>query len=121
MVPKERRVMLKKSVDILTDQIKRCTFCKECEKDCSIFLVTGKFAPYEKLQSVFDILKSNTKPLNWEAVFLCTKCEACDVSCPEGIPVTEIIDLGRSICVEKWGIQYPRQKSVAESIFKFGY
>jgi Fe-S oxidoreductase len=82
--------------------------------------VLGKYAPYEKLQAVRDIVQAKEKPKNWEAVFLCTKCEACDELCPENIPVTKFIDLGRNYCVQKWGLQYSRQTNIIEKINKFG-
>ncbi len=101
-------------------EIQKCNFCKSCEETCAIFLQLGKAGPYEKLAAVKDIISKKEKPSNWEAVFLCTKCEACDNTCPLEIPITKIIDFGRETCVKKWGIQYPRQETIIENILKFG-
>jgi len=102
--------------------IEKCTDCKACEDVCSIFQAIKKYPPYDKLRAVQQLLQSleSGKPENWEAVFLCTKCEACDECCPEDIPITHLIDLGRCFCVEKWGIQYPRQSVITENIRKHG-
>ncbi|MHA1264479.1 MAG: (Fe-S)-binding protein [Candidatus Helarchaeota archaeon] len=100
----------------------KCTLCKICEKGCSIFLATGKYPPYEKLQMVKELIQSDStlKPLNWEAVFFCTKCEICEDQCPENLPIIKIIDLGRKLCVDRWGIQYPRQQELIEKILSYG-
>ncbi|MBD3229991.1 MAG: hypothetical protein GF329_17545 [Candidatus Lokiarchaeota archaeon] len=100
--------------------INKCKNCKDCEKYCSIFVSTGKFGPYEKLTVARKIMEETRKPKNWETVFYCTKCEACDLICPENIPITKIIDEARRVCVNKWGIQFPRQKILTTNIFKTG-
>jgi len=106
--------------DNLLSEIRKCKLCRSCEDVCSIFLTLKKYAPHEKLETVKNLAASSEKPLNWESVFFCTKCEACDVKCPEEIPITMIIDLGRRLCVDKWGLQYTRQKDIIANIFKFG-
>ncbi|MHA1381259.1 MAG: (Fe-S)-binding protein [Candidatus Helarchaeota archaeon] len=100
--------------------LEKCTYCGECERVCSIFLQTGKDSPFEKIEVAKEIFHSSQKPERWETVFLCTKCEACDTICPEEIPITKIVDEARKTCVEKWGIQYPRQKVIIENILKTG-
>jgi len=119
IISKGLKVMFDKIAGQLLAELEKCNNCKVCQDKCSIFRVLGKYAPYEKLKAVRDIVQAKEKPENWEAVFLCTKCEACDESCPESIPITKIIDLGRNYCVQKWGIQYSRQTSIIENISKF--
>ncbi|MHA1384532.1 MAG: (Fe-S)-binding protein [Candidatus Helarchaeota archaeon] len=101
-------------------EIDKCTKCRECEEVCSIFLYMGKNGPYEKLEVAKEIFRNSKKPDKWDAVYLCTKCEACDAICPEKIPITKIIDEARKTCVEKWGIQFPRQKIITDNILKTG-
>lgn len=112
--------MSNKSLNDLLSELEKCKLCRSCEDICSIFLTLKKYAPHEKLATVKDIIENLEKPNSWESVFFCTKCEACDVECPEEIPITRIIDLGRSLCVDKWGLQYPRQEELIANIFKFG-
>jgi len=100
--------------------IEKCTDCRKCEDYCSIFLSSNKYSPYEKLKVAEQILKHPEKPENWETIFYCTKCEACDEICPEEIPVTRIIDEARKVFVKKWGIQFPRQRELIENILKTG-
>ncbi|TFF87714.1 MAG: (Fe-S)-binding protein [Promethearchaeota archaeon] len=100
--------------------INKCKDCRECENYCSIFLSTGKYGPHEKLKIAKEILEESEKPKKWETVFYCTKCEACDLNCPENIPITKIIDEARRVCVNKWGIQFPRQEILTKNIFKTG-
>jgi Fe-S oxidoreductase len=104
------------------DHIKDCTECKNCELYCSIFLATGKYGPYEKLKIAEKILEDNEKekPEGWETIFYCTKCEACDKVCLENIPISEIVDETRKIIVEKWGVQFERQKILTDNILKTG-
>ncbi|MHA1249593.1 MAG: (Fe-S)-binding protein [Candidatus Helarchaeota archaeon] len=101
-------------------KINKCTECRTCENYCSIFLSTGKYAPHEKLKISKLILLVSEKPENWETIFYCTKCEACDIVCPENIPITKIIDEARYECVKKWGVQFQRQLKLTENIFKTG-
>ncbi len=112
--------MFDNTQDKLLSEIGNCKLCRSCEESCSIFLTLKKYAPHEKLEIVKNLAVSSEKPLNWESVFFCTKCEACDVCCTEEIPITKIIDIGRSLCLEKWGVQYSRQKDITTNIFKFG-
>ncbi len=104
------------------EQIEKCTDCNACEAVCSIFQAIKMHPPHEKLRIIKKLIQSpnDEKPDEWEAVFLCTKCEACDECCPERIPITQLIDVGRNICVEKWGVQYPRQNVITENISNFG-
>lgn len=113
-------VMLGSNADFLLKEIEKCNFCGICEENCSVFLANHKFPPHEKLIAVLNIAKKTQKPVNWDSVFLCTKCEVCETICPQDIPITRILDLGRSLCVEKWGVQYSRQKSLIDNILKFG-
>ncbi len=112
--------MSKLTIKEIEEELDKCTKCKLCEEVCSIFLFTKKFTPYDKLKVVKEIFQNSQKPDNWETVFLCTKCEACDYICPEKIPLTKIVDEGRKTCVEKWGIQYPRQKVITQNILDTG-
>jgi Fe-S oxidoreductase len=112
--------MKKISLKEIENDLKKCSKCKKCEEVCSIFLFTNKFTPYEKLEVVKEIFQNSLKPDNWETVFLCTKCEACDYICPEKIPLTRIVDEGRKTCVEKWGIQYSRQQVITQNILNTG-
>ncbi|MHA1651250.1 MAG: (Fe-S)-binding protein [Candidatus Helarchaeota archaeon] len=110
------------NIEDIMKELGKCTLCKICEENCSIFLATGKYPPYKKLEVVRELIQKpkDRKPEDWEAVFLCTKCEACDECCPEKISLMNIIDFGRKLCVERWGIQYPRQRVIIENIQKYG-
>lgn len=107
----------KPGVDSLDPGIlERCTRCGTCEDVCSIFVTTGKDAPHEKIAVTREILAAAEKPAAWETVFHCTKCEACDAVCPEQIPVSKVVDLGRRTAVEKFGVQYSKQAAVTANI-----
>ncbi|MHA1143897.1 MAG: (Fe-S)-binding protein [Candidatus Helarchaeota archaeon] len=110
---------LKKEI-LFEKSFNSCTECRACEKTCSIFQALKNYSPLDKLKAAKRIFESDEKPSNWEEVFLCTKCEACQEVCPEGVPIIDIIDKARGTCVEKWGIQYPRQESLIKNILDHG-
>ena len=70
----------------------------------------GKYSPKEKVRVGKQLLTIEEKPEDWETVYFCNKCEACDLFCSQEIKLSELIDESRRIIVERWGIQYPRQK-----------
>lgn len=99
-----------------------CTECGLCEEVCSMTLVSGgsKYSPAKKLCSAGMVMEGNYKPSDIKNIFQCTKCRACEVVCPEGIKITEIIDGARGKYVSEKGVKFGAQRELIRNVKEFG-
>ncbi|MHA1728921.1 MAG: (Fe-S)-binding protein [Promethearchaeota archaeon] len=105
----------------IKDIISKCTECKICEQNCSIFIHLNKFAAWEKLGLINKLTDGNKLTKNEiDGIFTCTKCEACESICPEELPLMEVFDWARHIIVEEYGFYNPKQPKIINNILKFG-
>ena len=98
-----------------------CIECRKCEENCSIFIATGKYSPLEKLKIINDL--QSDKKINDEkiqVIFNCTKCEACQNSCPQEIPLIEIYDWARHKIQSSYGLRNEKQQYLIQNILHTG-
>ncbi len=99
----------------------KCIECRKCEENCSIFIATGKYGPLEKLKIIEDL--HNDKKINDEqihTIFNCTKCEACQNSCPQEISLIELFDWARHKIKITYGLRNEKQFYLIQNILTSG-
>ncbi len=70
------------------DEIKMCMQCGVCAASCPLSLKMD-FSP----RKIFSMVRAGKREevLGSEAIMLCTSCYACQVRCPRGIPVVDVM------------------------------
>ena len=115
----------------IDEATRKCWNCNFCISVCPVFANTGGF--YSRggsglTQSLYysvkwGLLDGPDKDELMRNIFRCTTCNACVNRCKDlsaGIPLMEIIGLGRKLLVEKSVGPMPDQRKVLESIYMYG-
>jgi heterodisulfide reductase subunit D len=105
------------------DQIASCTECEECMESCPTFQITGEklFSPLHRLQTVHAVLEGRTVSEQMvESLYNCPKCMACETVCPVDIKITQVVDAGRRMLVQRGSGPLERGKKIIEGILKRG-
>jgi fumarate reductase (CoM/CoB) subunit B len=99
----------------------QCIECRKCEENCSIFIATGKYSPVEKLKIIDELrndIEIDAKKI--QAIFNCTKCEACQNNCPQEIPLIELYDWARHKIKTSHGLRNKKQLYLIQNIVNSG-
>ena len=74
-----------------------CMRCSACSATCPTYGVLGHegFSPRGRVQVAAALLEERLEPGSRALEFLdsCLHCEACRTACPNGVPVTQLVDL----------------------------
>lgn len=97
----------------LTDKVQHdldlCMRCSACSATCPTYGVLGHegFSPRGRVQLAAALLEGRLEPGSRALEFLdtCLHCEACRTACPNGVPVTGLVDLA---------LDLPELKALAE-------
>ncbi len=80
------------------EKLKYCYQCGRCSSGCDINRIDRSFQPHRLLHLIgmgaFD------KVLKSDSLWKCTTCFTCSERCPQGIRVTEILWIARTIAVK---------------------
>ena len=96
-VDKERQQML-------LSQIATCLQCNDCGAMCPFSVVTGNdaYSPQNKILQLEPLMKGEVlSPEGYDAVYLCSRCGACNDACPAGIDIMAIIQCERGLLQEQ--------------------
>lgn len=105
------------------NHITACTGCEECLSACPTYQITGErlFSPDHRLQTVQKVSDGGAVSDQMiESLYNCTKCMACETVCPEGIKITNVVDAGRRMLVERELAPLGRGKKIIQGIVKNG-
>ncbi|MBN1801484.1 MAG: (Fe-S)-binding protein [Candidatus Lokiarchaeota archaeon] len=99
----------------------KCVECRACEENCSIFITTGNNSPMEKLK-IIDDLQNKIKITDDQihTIFNCNKCEACQNSCPQQIPLIKLYDWARHEIQSSYGLRNEKQSRLIQNIVLTG-
>jgi len=80
-------------------EIKACFSCGTCTGACPVFRVESEFNPRRLIRMILLGLRKQvlTSPMIW----LCRRCYACAVHCPQGVSFADIIVVLRDIAVKE--------------------
>ncbi|HNU70306.1 MAG TPA: (Fe-S)-binding protein [Thermodesulfobacteriota bacterium] len=111
------------SQDIM-EQITRCTRCGMCVDVCPTYKASHKntYTPLFRLSVTGKLGNGDTvlSSEEIESLYTCPQCGLCEVICPEGIKVSEIMDCCRRDLVVKGLGPLDQQNNVMEGILKKG-
>lgn len=87
------------------EQVLKCSKCGFCQAACPVFSATLRPAYNTRgkmliLKAVLDGTADLTTDL-CETFYLCTECQACEVSCPSGVKGSEIVEKVRKELYER--------------------
>lgn len=107
----------KKIVSMSQDNINFCYQCSNCTGICPINIVSS-FNPREIIH--WGQLGLKLLPIDFEKLWRCTTCGACEYVCPKEVKITEIIAANRSYGIES-GEKVPASYTTTlESFFSYG-
>ena len=107
----------KKIVSMSQDNINFCYQCSNCTGICPINMVSS-FNPREIIH--WGQLGLKLLPIDFEKLWRCTTCGACEFVCPKEVKIIEIIAANRSYGIES-GEKVPATYTQAlESFFSYG-
>ncbi|MHC1605539.1 MAG: (Fe-S)-binding protein [Candidatus Methanofastidiosia archaeon] len=91
-------------MDDFISQVEACNDCGKCGEICSICVVTEKevYTPDNKIKLLQKI--ENNEELEkdeFDSIYLCTRCGACDNICPVEIRISDIIQYERSLLAKQ--------------------
>ncbi|MFX0151295.1 MAG: (Fe-S)-binding protein [Candidatus Hodarchaeota archaeon] len=107
----------KKIVKMSQDNINYCYQCSNCTGICPLNMVSS-FNPREIIH--WGQLGLRLLPIDFERLWRCTTCAACEYVCPKEVKITEIIAANRSYGIES-GEKVPASYTTTlESFFSYG-
>ncbi|MFW9856879.1 MAG: 4Fe-4S dicluster domain-containing protein, partial [Candidatus Thorarchaeota archaeon] len=79
-------------INEIKNQLQVCFSCGTCSGSCPIFRVNPEKNPRRFIRAVLDSSNSDISVLeNFEPLWLCTTCYACEDRCPQGINITTML------------------------------
>ena len=100
-----------------------CTNCKLCLEVCPTYRATGEilYSPIQRLITASQI-ENGIQPSEQmvESILNCPKCMQCELVCPEGIKITQVIHETRKKLVECNVLPLPKQKTIIQGILAKG-
>ena len=104
-------------------EIEKCTECNLCLDVCHTYIETNNmaFSPVMRLKFAKDILNNdNITEEMIESMYNCPECAICDVTCPESISISKIVEAAREELVKFGHAPLDRQKKIMGGIEKTG-
>ena len=94
----------------LRDEVFSCTECKICDDVCSFYLSSkdesiGAWSRVKAAQSILTGEKTIDDIIR--ELYTCTCCGTCELVCPVGIPISDIVRSLRNIAVEEGKVPEP--------------
>lgn len=80
------------------ERLKYCYHCGKCTSGCDVNRLDSSFQPH-KLLHMLNIGITN-RVVQGKDIWKCTTCFTCTERCPQGIKVTEIIWIARTMAVK---------------------
>lgn len=90
-----------------------CYQCQKCTAGCPV-AEYGDYAPNQILRLVFYGLKEQA--LRSRAIWLCSGCETCGARCPNGIKISEVMDVLRALSADQ-GVPREKQAETFHRLF----
>ncbi|MHA2245834.1 MAG: (Fe-S)-binding protein [Candidatus Hodarchaeales archaeon] len=107
----------KKIVSLSQDNINYCYQCSSCTGICPLNLVSA-FNPRELIH--WGQLGLKMLPMDFEKLWRCTTCGACENVCPKEVDITEIVAAYRSYGIESGEKVPATYTTTLESFFSYG-
>ena len=107
----------------MMNEIEKCTECNACLDVCHTYIVTNNmaFSPVMRLKFAGEILNNGKITDEMiESMYNCPECAICDVSCPESISISKIVETAREELVKLGHAPLERQKKIMGGIEKTG-
>ena len=102
-------------------EIEKCTECNSCLDVCHTYIETNNmaFSPVMRLKFARTILNNGKISEEMiESMYNCPECALCDVTCPESISISKIVEASRDELVKLGHAPLERQKKIMGGIEK---
>ena len=107
----------KKIVSLSQDNVNYCYQCSSCTGICPLNMVST-FNPRELIH--WGQLGLKLLPIDFEKLWRCTTCGACEDVCPKEVKITEIVAANRSYGIESGEKVPATYTTTLESFFSYG-
>jgi Fe-S oxidoreductase len=107
----------KKIVSLSLENINFCYQCSSCTGICPVNMVSS-FNPRELIH--WGQLGLTLLPIDFEKLWRCTTCGACEFVCPKEVKITEIVAANRSYGIESGEKVPATYTKTLESFFSYG-
>jgi|LQYC01.1.fsa_nt_gi Fe-S oxidoreductase len=113
-----------RSIQEIIDQIALCDQCDLCVDRCPTYKASDKkeYTPSFRLNVANKLFKGEESlcPEEIESIYTCPQCGQCEVICPQGIKVSEVMEYcRREMAVRKYG-PLDRHNKVIQGILEKG-
>lgn len=81
------------------EAIRACFACGTCTAGCPVRAVDEKFNPRRIIRMA--LLGMKDRVLTSDFVWLCTTCYTCQERCPQGVKITEVMNILKNLAVQE--------------------
>ena len=81
------------------ENIKKCFSCGTCTGACPVFRVESGYNPRKIIRMI--LLGMRKEVLSSKTIWLCARCYACTVHCPQGVSFADIMVVLRDMAVKE--------------------
>jgi Fe-S oxidoreductase len=117
--------------EMILDKVRQCRHCNYCYTDCPLVESTRGFVsqgPAGLMTSIYygirwNLLEGKDAADLRDILYSCTTCGGCELRCKKSatnIPIVDVIEAGRNLLLEKMIGPLAQQRTVLESIYKYG-
>lgn len=88
--------------------ILKCFSCRTCTASCPVMRIDSKYNP----RKIIRMALLGVDVLNEDFIWLCSTCYTCYERCPQGVRVTEVMNVLKNMAVEKGHIPMSFKKQI---------
>ncbi len=81
------------------EKIAACFMCRTCVASCPITAVNERFHPLRIIRMALYGLKEEV--LSSDFIWLCSGCYACQERCPQGVSITDFMNVLKNLAVKE--------------------
>ncbi len=81
------------------EQLNRCFQCGVCTGSCPVRLIESKYNPRKIIR--MTTLGMKDRVLSSDFIWLCSTCYLCTDRCPQGVKITEVMNVLKNIAVKE--------------------